>query len=79
MKATIIVSIALCVVIGGIAGWALRGVTAHPSSGVSVVDITPPDVSSGSRLAIYDNGVLSVVFCDRDGGKISEPQTRKIR
>ncbi|MDO8587121.1 MAG: hypothetical protein Q7T82_08790 [Armatimonadota bacterium] len=79
MKATIIVSIALCLVVGGIAGWALRGLTAHPSSEVAMADITPLDVSGGSRLAIYDSGVLSVVWCDRDGGKISEPQTRKIK
>ena len=64
MKATIIVSIALCLVIGGIAGWALRGLATHGRGSVSMVDITPEpqrSLSSGNSLiAVYDSGTLTI-------------------
>jgi len=82
MKATIIVLAVLCLVLGGIAGWALRSVTAR-SGPTAMVDITPrsPDNWGSSRIAIYDGGTLTVADYNpaADGGSVEHVHRLKIK
>lgn len=75
MKATIVVSIILCLVVGGIAGWALRGARSHPSA-VRMMDITPADWELQSRLAILDGKTLTIVNYDFQNEKITQTSTQ---
>ena len=79
MKVTIIILIALCLVVGGIVGWAMRG-HFSPSGQAVMLDITPPSMSDGgdSRMAIYEGGTLTIAVCDADGG-IVEVHAKKIK
>jgi len=79
MKITIIILVVLCLVVGAIAGWGIRG--RFGSSGqAAMLDITPPSMSDGgdSRIAIYDGGTLTIAICDADNS-IVETHTKKIK
>ena len=80
MKATIIVSIVLCLVVGGIAGWALRGITSA-SKAPAMINITQDDSRSSSRIAVYDSGTLMIADYNpmSDGGSVEHISKRSIK
>jgi hypothetical protein len=79
MKSTMIILAVLCLLIGGIAGWGIKG-RFTPSGQAAMLDITPPSMSDGgdSRMAIYDGGTLTIAVCDADGNLV-DVHTKKIR
>lgn len=82
MKATIIVSIVLCLLIGGIAGWALKGAVSGSTS-ATMLNITDAerDSTASSRIAIYDGGTLIVADYNPmyNGGTIEHLAKRKVK
>jgi len=80
MKATIIVVALLCVVVGGIAGWALRGALAKPAAPI-VLDITPVQLldTRSNRLALISGNKVTVVEYWEPTGEIQVKASRKIK
>jgi hypothetical protein len=79
MKSTMIVLAVLCLLIGGVAGWGIKG-RFTPSGQAAMLDITPPSMSDGgdSRIAIFDGNSLTIAVCDVDN-KIVETHTKRIK
>jgi hypothetical protein len=75
MKATIVVSIILCLVVGGIAGWALRGARSHPSA-ASMMNITPAGYYSENRIAILEGKTLTIVNYDFQKDTITQTSVK---
>jgi len=78
MKATIIVAAVLCVVVGGIVGWALRGIVAKPAAPPVVLNITPKDFP-GNRLAFISGNKITVVEYGDESHEIYVQASRKIK
>ena len=80
MKATIIVAAVLCVVVGGIVGWAMRGAFARPAAPI-VLDITPTELadSGSNRLALISGNKMTVVEYWEHTGEIQIKASRKIK
>jgi len=78
MKATIIVAAVLCVVVGGIAGWALRGAAAKPAAPV-VLNLTPKDWDLMNRLAFISGNKVTVVEYDSNSKEIEISASRQIK
>ncbi|MDO8682808.1 MAG: hypothetical protein Q7N50_04935 [Armatimonadota bacterium] len=78
MKTTVIILIGLCLILGGIAGWALRGVTTM-SKAPAMINITPESYSDWNRIAIYDGGMLIVADYNSSPGTIEIITKRRIK
>jgi hypothetical protein len=72
--------VVLCLIVGGIFGWALKGAISKPAGSVAMTDITPPALTDtgASRLAVYDGKELTVVNIGEDG-TVSGMQTRRVK
>ena len=81
MKATIIVLCVLCIVVGGIAGWATRGLFAKSAGPASIMNLTSEPDTSNSRIAVYDGGMLIVADYNPmyNGGTIEHVTKLKIK
>ena len=68
MKATVILLAALCLVVGAIVGWGLKGRFAGTGQ-AAMIDITPPELTDAgnSRIAVFDGKSVTVVEYLRSG------------
>ena len=79
MKTTVILLAALCVLVGAIVGWGLKGRFVATGQ-AAMIDITPPELTDAgnSRFALYNGKSVTVVEYWRTG-EIDIKGTRKIK
>ena len=62
MKATVVLIAVVCLLVGGIVGWGLKGRLA-PTGQAAMIDITPAELTDAgnNRLAVFDGRTMTVV------------------